>query len=774
MNLFSPLLEKFTTLSTGDPTPLTASFEATETRAALPPTPMFTAGHAVPEILQEIFSYLSQQDLVRKTSQVNQVWRSISMFYIRDKVTWQDTVTPENQELALLGIGLDGTKVLQLWAQDSRVYPAYEDGIEQLVDAAWDALADAIRSTTTTQKGDPVKIRPRWQTLIFCGDIKWLTLQLEPWILQGCLGSLTTLHLSHLTPGPVDLSSILRELSNLTKLAIESMEGRPLATRQNVTITWETQTVQEGGEGNDKEGEEGEDDWTLVLPKLKIRTLSLRSILVNQWILETLFRSMPQLRSLELISVLQPADSFHVEKYGGQRASKGGKRDFDPQHYIDRTRLLQFLAEHCPRLAHFHISVNTGWWKLPQKDMIQIARGFLNLRSFSCMTMDIELETLPLFVDRLTTLELTTNGQSSIVRRSLHWYLCHAPLLLHLKASGVLTYSDDLILDPTWKLDGPPRVSLYSSRPLPPVETWNFEGRVWACRDLKTIDMCVETQRLLHYTARRQSEAGDELGSSNNRRLFAYLSLVCPKLEEITLEGPQLEISVQSGLVLLSRLGRLRRLRIYVSLTPWFEKGSLDWMRIGWGVWPSPPPRRTPISWTPTAVQFQYPTKPYSPYTSVTRQPPWIGPLLGWYEERRRAKERTSYQESILRSLESSAAVLKHKAKTLTLPSYYPDRSTLDEYMRSREQHSSSPSNDSDPPPLHPIELVTMEALDHVAERFQKLAMLQRQNMEVKSEKRIWPNLESFEVHMTKKLAFQAMRCIVQMRPDLQAWDDVE
>ncbi|GJJ75147.1 hypothetical protein EMPS_07505 [Entomortierella parvispora] len=774
MSLFSPLLEKltFSTMRSGS----TASFEVIEPHTSQPP-PTFTAGHAVPEIMQEIFSYLSQQDLIRKASQVNRLWRSISMFYIRGKVSWQDTMTTKEQELALLGIGLEGTKILQLWAQDSRVYPAYDEGVEKLVGAAWDALAETIRSMTAVQEGgarldrhgqgNTVRNRPQWQTLIFCGDIKWLSLQLEPWILQGSLGSLSTLRLLHLTPGPIDLSCILCELSNLTELVIESMEGRPFASKRNVTITWETRTMQEEG-GEDTQEGGGEDGWTLVLPKLKIRTLSLRSILVNQSILETLFRSMPQLRSLELVSVLQPKDTFHVEKH----RSDGRMDPFDPHHYLDRVRLLEFLAEHCPCLAHFHLSMNTRWWKLSQNDMVRMASRFPNLKSFSCMTMDIKPETLPLFVDRLTTLELTSNGHLINVRSTLHWYLCHAPLLLHLKAPGVLTFADDLILDPTWKHNGPPRASMSSSRPHPPVETLNFEGRVWACRDLKTINVCMETQRLLHYTARRRSESGDEVGSSNNRRLFAYLSLVCPKLEEITLEGSQLEISVQSGLVFLSRLNRLRRLRLFVSLTPWLEKGSLDWMRIGWGMWPPPPPWRTPVSWTQTAGPFQYLTEPYSPRVNAKRQTPWIGLLLGRYEERRLAKEKITYQESLLRGLESTTADLRNKAKTLALPSYYPDRSTIDEFMRSKEQHD--PSNDSDPPPLHPIELVTMEALDHVAERFQELTSMQRQIVEGKSEKRIWPHVESFEVHMTKKLAPHAMRCILQMRPDLQAWEEAE
>ncbi|KAG0042920.1 hypothetical protein BGZ83_012020 [Gryganskiella cystojenkinii] len=836
--------------------PLASSFPSS-TSSSLSAVPC----HAIPEILQEIFSYLSQYDLFQRTSRVNRFWRSTSLHLVRGEVTWQDTMSQHDQESVFQRVGLESTKILRLWAQDARVFAHYEAGIEQQIHDAWEAMARTIELLTGKVRGghnDDIDRRcdlgaiinssltrsvPRWQTLIFCGETRRLQLHFDPWIHHGFFASVSTVHLLHLTPGVIDLSCILGGLPNLTELAIESMEGRPFASRRNVVISWESQgaraaasvdrpgiIAEEGGPLRDREIDEG---WTMVLPKLRIRTLSLRAILVNQVILEALLGSMPHLRSLELQSLIQPDDSHYVDAYGGRRAVGGAigeAEPFDPYSYMNRKHLLQFLIKHCPRLSHFHLSIYASWWKLSHDDMVQVANAFPDLRSFSFLTTDLQLLTLPLFVDRLTSLEVVANGQTNMVRTCLHWYLCHAPFLLHIKMSDVRFFTNDFILDPTSTRSGAVqdagtevsagtstsaegatatstttatattagngRIQSIPTRTVPPVETWNFQGRVWACRNLRTIELSIEMEQPVYYAGRRQSATMAGYDYANNRRLFAYLSLVCPKLEEISVQGHQLDLSIQSGFILLSRLERLRRLRFFVSKTPWFEKEGLEWMRVGWKIWPPPPPWSSASS-TPKTRSSCSARRVYSDDEGdMDARRSWIGSIrnfvrhFGWTAKERMIKEQASYQASLLRGLELVTKSLREESKFVLRPQYYPKEEVLETYFQSKTQARQDREQEQrrqrdlgervskgfEPPALHPIELVTLDMLDFVTERYQELTMLQQQHLEPNSNcmKRVWPLLETLEVYqqggLTKELHFPTMRSLHKVRPDLQPW----
>ncbi|KAF9331764.1 hypothetical protein BG006_005388 [Podila minutissima] len=179
----------------------------------------------------------------------------------------------------------------------------------------------------------------------------------------------------------------------------------------------------------------------------------------------------------------------------------------------------------------------------------------------------------------ITKLELLDDPHHYRPGPPFHTFLCSATHLQVLKARSVQYLGDDLT---QFREKG--------------------SQSMWACRQL----------RMLHLgfywgAPPRQEGGGGDVSSSEqdddvsrqqrleqqSRTLFGYLSKVCPKLEELVVRADHLELSLASGLCLLSRQQRLEKLEVQVlnyGLLNGLERDNtaivekyqrdLDWMRL--------------------------------------------------------------------------------------------------------------------------------------------------------------------------------------------------
>ncbi|KAI8346573.1 hypothetical protein B0O80DRAFT_533511 [Mortierella sp. GBAus27b] len=81
---------------------------------------------------------------------------------------------------------------------------------------------------------------------------------------------------------------------------------------------------------------------------------------------------------------------------------------------------------------------------------------------------------------------------------------------------------------------------------------------IWACRGLQT----------LHLTF--QSSVYDFSPTTRARMLYGYLSLVCPRLRDLSIRHSNLDLSLEGGMCMLARLRWLEKIRIQVDAAPEF------------------------------------------------------------------------------------------------------------------------------------------------------------------------------------------------------------
>lgn len=97
-----------------------------------------------------------------------------------------------------------------------------------------------------------------------------------------------------------------------------------------------------------------------------------------------------------------------------------------------------------------------------------------------------------------------------------------------------------------------------------------FCAGIWRCRSLKT----------LHVRLRDKDELN--LGTTSMRIMCGYVSKVLPELEELVLEKGFIDLEEDAGFVLLTRLGRLKRLSVVGLVYRNIDEAWVDWLAKDW------------------------------------------------------------------------------------------------------------------------------------------------------------------------------------------------
>ncbi|KAF9202645.1 hypothetical protein BGZ49_007226 [Haplosporangium sp. Z 27] len=687
-------------------------------------TSIQTASEAtqIPEILWEIFSYLSQYEL-HSVSGVNRLWRSISSEFIQDEVLWKDTFTLQEQDICLARLGSIQVKSFHCMAQDKRTYPAFHEGIEEDVKGAWKKLVQTLSTLAepkmdchhvdeagecTTKKPMPLN----WKKIVYsgwnCFNERWDPLfQRHYEIFHG----VRSLQLKHLAPGAVDLSCIFSQLLNLEELAIASSESPPFTFKRNCTITWKDRKDQHNGDQIRQQQHQ----------PLKLHTFKLRQIIVDQDTLEMIISAFPNLHSLELKLMVSLVS--YVKRI------------------VDRPSFMEFLARQCPNLTHFHYS--TSGTRITLEEFQQVYASFPKITSLSVPEQDAIPGSLNMFVDRLTSLEIESHEYSYATElgNRLHAYLCQAPLLLHLKAYRVKIVQERFVLD----LVDPVNTQRQYSNPQDA-----FAQPIWACRDLKTLYLFVESQ------SQRPSSRENTMVS----KMFGYISRVCPNLEDIALERTFFHTEIRSGLCLLSRCKKLKRLRIYTSLQPYLSERDLDWICLGM-VEPDSSDRpsnstcrkRDSLLGGITGALFGgHSKKPGVGGVSKSEREMWVDYTI---QNLKRTLLKDDPETNAIARFEE----MRHNTKKRALSaSYAQGRNSYDYY-------------------LDPIEMTTLGGMEHVLFNLQTLLEESLKSSRYENKVCCWPDLEIFEIHqmvswMTPILACQDL--IHKLRPDLKRFRNID
>ncbi|KAG0206843.1 hypothetical protein BGX33_007196 [Mortierella sp. NVP41] len=313
----------------------------------------------------------------------------------------------------------------------------------------------------------------------------------------------------------------------------------------------------------------------------RLRVLVLCSAAISMPSLEAVIRRCP------LVEVLKFA--FAVDH--SRATGKSGIEVFDQSQFMSR------LRDSCRRLREFH------WSWSGRSDLLTGAKnnGIPSCLPFrptetttssspyrQCVWSITDRQLMPLWShvysdkgDWLTGLEVsrTTQMICSPHTNILRKILCVCPNLVHVTAMSVYFFHEDMDVNNLLGREGVYRKKNRNAPIRSEHPSWRRVGgnpeseevepisprRVWACRNLRTLHLNV-VARGKDYSSRPFSLV-----------MFGYLSLVCPRLEELRLHRGLLQLDDESGLCLLGRLRYLERVQIQTMLSA--EGPDVLWMR---------------------------------------------------------------------------------------------------------------------------------------------------------------------------------------------------
>ncbi|KAF9105199.1 hypothetical protein BGX29_000474 [Mortierella sp. GBA35] len=498
----------------------------------------------LPEILHLIFSFLSEHSIRHSARFVCKQWLAVSRPFVQVSARWRDRITRDYKHGFILNrlhhITILRVLFEQTWQLENTQF-------------AWRELGDKIDALR-----DKGQLRV-WKLELNGGNF----LESRIYSILPRISTLTHLRIERMVQQAVHVGVILAVAPQLKKLHIEGTKGQPHTIELDTTPAWSTRN---GSPSSDTSFLDSHVESGLV-------NLTIRWMSIDQLTLESIINRCPQLLTLRLIEL-------------GQTTSQ--------EEPFDRSRIFSEVASSCPHLSWFHLSFEgqvmtreesiaftETFYTHKQEESIAAMNRRMKQRPtspsvMSVLSNDIRPEThLQLFrthavhVNTITTLEICLgNGLllSRYVSHTLHDFLCSSPWLQHLIAPMIPYYAEYL------DLEGPvdPVSESYHPRKCrpgkQPMDLFRTRKRIWACRGLKTLRIQFESME------------GDYASEENARIMFGYLVRVCPDLRELSIRRRQLNLKLDGGLCLLTRLRKLERLMIWTDTWTKLSKKDLEWM----------------------------------------------------------------------------------------------------------------------------------------------------------------------------------------------------
>ncbi|KAF9330785.1 hypothetical protein BG006_006295 [Podila minutissima] len=213
------------------------------------------------------------------------------------------------------------------------------------------------------------------------------------------------------------------------------------------------------------------------------------------------------------------------------------------------------IAFYCRNINSFHISQDNQH-VLTAPHLMEIWSLFPMLTNWSFLGDNTPATLLNSLITHhhhnpiLTSLQITQGMLDDHSQILLHDFLCQAPHLLHLNLATFvpidrLDLEGNLLSNGCYRHRGDPETYMPGPHYIPHKKRTK---RIWACRGLRSL--------VLNCSPYYNENDGKDVC----RLVYGYLSKVCPDLEEIVFRRKFLNLRLESGMILLSRLKKLRRL----------------------------------------------------------------------------------------------------------------------------------------------------------------------------------------------------------------------
>ncbi|KAG0007824.1 hypothetical protein BGZ81_004571, partial [Podila clonocystis] len=213
---------------------------------------------------------------------------------------------------------------------------------------------------------------------------------------------------------------------------------------------------------------------------------------------------------------------------------------------FDRRDFYQIIARSCPKINSFHFSFfkPDPLWDSP--DILMDAFPALQELSLSNNDLGQHSTRMHTYLQQLTGLEIVQKVVTTdALARVLHHVLCDAPNLLSVKAPEFGYRAEYLDVQ--------------------------GQKRFWACRQLKTLHLGFDSMTTTRFFTK----------TAATRLVYGYLAKVTPFLEDLALTGITLNMELEGGLCLLSRLKKLEHLKLQSSAVVDFTEADLGWLGAG-------------------------------------------------------------------------------------------------------------------------------------------------------------------------------------------------
>ncbi|KAF9097681.1 hypothetical protein BGX29_007984 [Mortierella sp. GBA35] len=539
----------------------------------------------IPEILQEIFSYLDDSALRRSALPVCRDWYLMThhLLPLRE-VIWDDTRPDKDVDKVLAR--LPGAFGLAWYSRPDR-----KGGVA--MSEQWQRLVVAVQMIQEQQLkrqeqdhrqlGCDLLIQ-NLQRLELGGSID---LGLATATLLPFLPSLTILEMQTHDRCSVPLGSVFEACPRLERLYGSSLSSGCLE------LTWSWAPFG-GVDNNNNNGVNDEESSQRHPLSLLLRSLVLENTSVELYGLESLLSITPDLQELKLIQL---------------SSSRTNQLLHPPSSTPNITafflRLKDCLRRHRITLNSFHYSIFNVPLTATRLEEIREICPRADQWSFwtSADLPPFAAHTLAQVPNVVTTLELHSSriGRCPMTNCKLHQYLCESPHLLHLKAPRTaflvdhfdIYYLVDVAVDgtaaPQATSHTTPLASILGVGTGPGVGTrlgdtvTNLPSPIWKCRNLRTLHIA--------FRCGRAYPAFMRIFHLRMRILFGYLSRVCSELRDLRIDtslmgsanynvnDPKMYLAFEGGFCLLSRLRYLERLSVEavckrVFYSPW----ELTWM----------------------------------------------------------------------------------------------------------------------------------------------------------------------------------------------------
>ncbi|KAF9948352.1 hypothetical protein BGZ72_009722 [Mortierella alpina] len=543
---------------------------------------------AIPEILEHVLALLGPSPLLQ-AALVCQQWYQLSLRFTTRSTTWDDATTkPEGLSSAILGrspvhrvlrcnfslpfnhrLGGEPTTRLEAderWRQmldrspfrkdlvPSLALPPAQDEHEETLGRPFVNEPCSNAAVALAAGGEDRVDAPSYsiKSLYLTGFVHKRRI---PSILFHISTSLTTLSVRFEFRQTIDLLVIL-QCPRLVRLNLENCTIYPFGTQADALA-----------HPVDFDPTKEADQRRPLKGMLTLQNLTLTATTISPPSLQYLLRHSSDLRQFRFRSTL----------IGPQRAT-----------YHEEPELVRCLGKHCPRLDLLQLSqLNSLVLSQQSLDLLKnlprlrglclFDREFSNgvHRSFLPSESPLHVQLTSLCIEGSWKMASHPEMDDLI----LHQFLCQCPTLLHL-------YAYDIFLDVS-RLES-------STPPSPPL--LGSDGRwtesagdplatdMWACRDLKTLQLSFKRHNL------------DVSHLHNQHRVLHYIPRVCPRLEHLQIDLFKIDFVAESGLSLLSSVGSglpaLETLGLGTRVIRAASQSDVAWLRktspvlANKGIWP--------------------------------------------------------------------------------------------------------------------------------------------------------------------------------------------